>query len=94
MEHETPPEKQQPEPLIEQVLALVDPSGRRSKSKLARRLNVDRQLVARWQTHKYIPAYLGFEVEKITGGKITAREICDEERKRLKQKLMKRRAGK
>ena len=79
------------EPLIERVLELVDPSGRRSKSVLARRLKVDRQLVARWQTEKYVPAYLAFEVERITGGKVTAKEICDNERSRLRQKLIKRR---
>jgi DNA-binding transcriptional regulator YdaS (Cro superfamily) len=69
--------------VIDRALEAVDPSGKRSKALLARRLNVDRQLIARWKVVGYIPAYEALEIERITAGKVTAKEVIEAERARI-----------
>lgn len=68
--------------LVAAALKAVDPSGRRPQAVLARRMGVERQAVSRWAAQGYFPAYLSFDVQAATGGKVSARAICQAEKER------------
>lgn len=86
----------QAEEVVSAVLGAVDPSGKRPQAVLARRMSVDRQVVNRWVREGYIPAYRAFDVEAVTAGKVTARQVCEAEKERravMRRAMEERRYG-
>ena len=59
---------------------LADKYG--NPSEVARKLNVERQSVYTWVAKGYIPSRHALDVEKLTEGEITIREILEEEKQK------------
>lgn len=56
----------------------------------ARILKVDRQSIYQWEKKGFIPTFHALEVERVTQGKITIREILEEAEKISPPKILAR----